>query len=221
MAPSSLDSPPMATGQSDSDWKALLASAGPYPLEAFAFVRDGLSHTVEHVHRIDERSLGESMARGSSGIDEFGTAKGHHGQASGGFNPGSGPSGHDASSPDATSPANGNSDPQLESDPDAQPDDGSGAMVTGMNSNSRHVSGQQLCLGLRDYAIKRYGMMAPAVLRSWNLRRTDDFGRIVFAMIEHGLMSKTAEDTLEDFQAVYDFDEAFARETLMRHVGRS
>ncbi|MBL9119659.1 MAG: hypothetical protein JNL80_07085 [Phycisphaerae bacterium] len=206
----------MATGQSDSDWKALLASAGPYPLEAFAFVRDGLSHTVEHVHRIDERSLGGSMARSSSGDDEYGPTKGHHGLTSGGFNPGSGPSGSDA-----TIPANGNSDPQVESDPDAQPDDGSGAMVTGMNSDSRHVSGQQLCLGLRDYAIKRYGMMAPAVLRSWNLRRTDDFGRIVFAMIEHGLMSKTAEDTLEDFQAVYDFDEAFARETLMRHVGRS
>lgn len=211
----------MATGQSDSDWKALLASAGPYPLEAFAFVRDGLSHTVEHVHRMDERVLGESLARGGETI---GPAKGHHAQASGGFVPGAGAgsAGSNPSDPASpASPANGNSDPQVESDPEAQPDDGSGAMVSGMHSDSRHVSGQQLCLGLRDYAIKRYGMMAPAVLRSWNLRRTDDFGRIVFAMIEHGLMSKTAEDTLEDFQAVYDFDEAFARETLMRHVGRS
>jgi uncharacterized repeat protein (TIGR04138 family) len=89
-----------------------------------------------------------------------------------------------------------------------------------MQSESRHVTGQQLCLGLRDFAIRRYGMMAPAVLRAWNLRSTDDFGRIVFAMIEHGLMSKTADDSLEDFRSVYDFDEAFGRDELLRHVGQ-
>jgi uncharacterized repeat protein (TIGR04138 family) len=75
---------------------------------------------------------------------------------------------------------------------------------------SRHVSGQQLCLGLRDHALNRWGMMAPAVLEAWNIHRTDDFGRIVFAMIEHGVMSKTPQDSLADFRGVFDFDEAFA-----------
>ena len=86
---------------------------------------------------------------------------------------------------------------------------GNGASNEPAPDESRHVSGQQLCLGLRDFAIKQYGLLALTVLGRWGLRRTDDFGRIVFAMIEAGLMKKTDEDTLEDFRGVYDFGEAF------------
>lgn len=74
---------------------------------------------------------------------------------------------------------------------------------------SRHISGQQLCMGLRRYAIERYGLMARSVLTRWNITSTDDFGRIVFAMIDAGLMRKTDEDSLDDFQGVFDFHEAF------------
>ena len=74
---------------------------------------------------------------------------------------------------------------------------------------SRHVSGQQLCLGLKDYALRKYGRLAKLVLSRWSIRRTDDFGRIVFAMIEAGLMRKADEDRLDDFIGVYEFDEAF------------
>jgi uncharacterized repeat protein (TIGR04138 family) len=75
---------------------------------------------------------------------------------------------------------------------------------------SRHVSGQQLCEGLRDYAIAQYGLLARSVLRHWHINRCEDFGRIVFAMIEAGMMQKTSDDTLDDFVGVYDFAEAFA-----------
>jgi uncharacterized repeat protein (TIGR04138 family) len=92
-------------------------------------------------------------------------------------------------------------------DPDSLPED------------ERHVSGQQLCLGLRDMAISKYGLLAPIVLEHWRVRRTRDFGRIVFAMIEAGLMTRTPSDTMEDFQAVYDFDEAFSRDMLLSHIG--
>ena len=74
---------------------------------------------------------------------------------------------------------------------------------------SRHVSGQQLCMGLRSFAVKQYGLLARTVLRSWNVHSTADFGKMVFAMIDAGLMRKTDEDQLEDFVAVFDFDEAF------------
>ncbi len=77
------------------------------------------------------------------------------------------------------------------------------------DDESRHVSGQELCLALRDYAIERYGLLARSVLAKWGIRRTDDFGRIVFAMVDAGLMRTTDEDRLEDFQGVYDFDEEF------------
>jgi uncharacterized repeat protein (TIGR04138 family) len=74
---------------------------------------------------------------------------------------------------------------------------------------SRHVSGQELCLGLKDFAIRQYGLLAKSVLLHWHIKGTDDFGKIVFAMIDAGLMRKTDEDSLEDFVGVYDFEDVF------------
>jgi uncharacterized repeat protein (TIGR04138 family) len=73
----------------------------------------------------------------------------------------------------------------------------------------RHISGRELSLGLRDYAIKRYGLLARAVLAHWNVFGTKDFGRIVFTMVEHGLLQKTAQDSIHDFNNVFDFERAF------------
>ena len=50
-------------------------------------------------------------------------------------------------------------------------------------SVNRHVSGQQLCEGLRDYALLQWGMLAETVLRRWNITTTFDFGKIVFALL--------------------------------------
>jgi uncharacterized repeat protein (TIGR04138 family) len=72
----------------------------------------------------------------------------------------------------------------------------------------RHVSGQDLCNGIRDYALQQWGYMARTVLRRWNITTTFDFGRMVFALIDNGLMQKTDEDTIEDFRNVYDFKTA-------------
>ena len=77
---------------------------------------------------------------------------------------------------------------------------------------SRHVSGQQLCEGIRGYALNQYGMLASTVLHLWNIHSTLDFGRIVFALIEAGQMQKTDEDTIEDFRNVFDFKTAFETE---------
>jgi len=79
-----------------------------------------------------------------------------------------------------------------------------------LEDESRHVSGRQLCNGLREFAILRYGRLARTVLERWNIRSTDDFGRIVFDMIKSKQLRKTDQDRFEDFQAVFDFDEAFA-----------
>lgn len=83
-----------------------------------------------------------------------------------------------------------------------------------LEDEQRHVSGQQLCLGLKDYALQRYGLMSRAVLGKWGIRSTRDFGHIIFAMVDAGLMRKTDEDTIEDFDGVYSFDEAFAEPVL-------
>ncbi|MBL9149556.1 MAG: hypothetical protein JNM94_12775 [Phycisphaerae bacterium] len=128
----------------DIDIRKVARAAGPYPVEAYAFVREGLNYTVLRVH----------------------------------------------------------------------------ANAEALPEESRHVSGGQLCIGLRDFAIDRYGLLAPVVLSSWNIHRTDDFGRIVFALIDAKQMSKNANDTIEDFRSVFDFDEAFSRQALRDRIGR-
>jgi len=81
--------------------------------------------------------------------------------------------------------------------------------ATGKPEEHLHVSGQQLCQGLRQFAIGRYGLLAKVVLNHWNIHKTGDFGRIVFTMIEGKLMQKTEEDDLRDFENVFDFRKAF------------
>jgi len=72
-----------------------------------------------------------------------------------------------------------------------------------------HVSGQQLCNALRELALERYGLMAPAVLRSWGVRESIDFGNMVYLLIEHGMMRKTEEDSVEDFRDVFHMETDF------------
>jgi uncharacterized repeat protein (TIGR04138 family) len=112
------------------EWQQLRPKAGRYPPAAFAFVRDGLAHTVKLVHGDD--------------------------------------------------PA---------------------------DADHLHVSGQQLCLGLRDFAIKQYGLLAKTLLSRWNIKSTEDFGHIVYAMVDAGLMRKNDDDSLDDFRGVFDFDD--------------
>src|SRR4051812_43053201 len=91
---------PVAAPVNEVNWNKILNAAGPYPIEAFTFVRDGLSYTAQQVHREPENL------------------------------------------------------PEVD----------------------RHINGQQLCLGLREFAIQQYGLMAPVVLEHWHVRRTDDCG---------------------------------------------
>lgn len=77
---------------------------------------------------------------------------------------------------------------------------------------NRHVSGPDLCDGLRELALTQWGRLARTVLRRWNVTTTLDFGRIVFAMVEAGLMQKTEDDSLEDFRGVFDFRAALENE---------
>ena len=71
-----------------------------------------------------------------------------------------------------------------------------------------HVSGPELLDGIRELALREYGRMARTVFRLWGIERTDDFGEIVFNLIEAGMMSQTAEDSRRYFQGVYDLDRA-------------
>ena len=74
-----------------------------------------------------------------------------------------------------------------------------------------HVSGQELVEGIRVLALREFGFMARTVFRCWGVDRTDDFGEIVFILVEAELMNKTSEDTRDDFRGVYDLDEALVQ----------
>jgi uncharacterized repeat protein (TIGR04138 family) len=74
-----------------------------------------------------------------------------------------------------------------------------------------HVTGQQLLEGIRDLARERYGLMAKMVFAHWGITKTIDFGHIVFNMVKGKMLGKTAEDTIDDFKDIYDFDDAFVK----------
>ena len=73
----------------------------------------------------------------------------------------------------------------------------------------RHVSGMELLEGLRRFALQEFGPMAMRVLHHWGIRETRDFGQAVFNMVDKGILGKTEEDRIEDFEGGYDFDAAF------------
>jgi uncharacterized repeat protein (TIGR04138 family) len=75
----------------------------------------------------------------------------------------------------------------------------------------RHITGKELLDGLRTYATGQFGPMAKTVLNEWGIQSCQDFGEIVFNMVDQGLLSKTENDTREDFKNGYEFDEAFCK----------
>jgi uncharacterized repeat protein (TIGR04138 family) len=81
-----------------------------------------------------------------------------------------------------------------------------------MRGRERHLTGQQLCEAIRQFAIDQYGFMALTVLGSWGIRATGDFGEIVYNMIRVELMKQSDKDRREDFEDVYDFEEVFRDE---------
>ena len=81
----------------------------------------------------------------------------------------------------------------------------------------RHVTGQELLGGLRQYALQQFGPMAVTVFEEWGIRNCKDFGEIVFNMVEIGLLARTEKDTRDDFQNGYDFTDAFRKPFWPEH----
>jgi len=69
----------------------------------------------------------------------------------------------------------------------------------------RHLSGGELAWACRDFAREQFGLLAPTVLGHWGIATTEDLGRMVFTLIDVGLLASQPTDKLEDFERVYDF----------------
>jgi uncharacterized repeat protein (TIGR04138 family) len=73
----------------------------------------------------------------------------------------------------------------------------------------RHLTARELLESIREIARDSFGPLARTVFEHWGVHSTDDFGQIVFNLIDEDDMGKTDDDHISDFSAVYDFDEAF------------
>jgi uncharacterized repeat protein (TIGR04138 family) len=73
----------------------------------------------------------------------------------------------------------------------------------------RHVTAAELAWACRDFALQQYGLLAPVVLAHWGITRTEDLGRIVYTLVEVGLLVTQPGDHESDFNAVYEFTDAF------------
>ena len=87
-------------------------------------------------------------------------------------------------------------------------------VVKGEPRATPHVNGQELLEGIRGYALTQFGPMTEMVFAEWGVSRCEDFGEIVFNMVEIGLLGKTEDDSREDFQNGYSFHEAFRKPFL-------
>lgn len=77
---------------------------------------------------------------------------------------------------------------------------------------SRHVSGRELLEGIKALLVRDFGPMTLTVLKHWGVMKTDDFGNIVFNLVEYKILSKDAEDHYDSFKNAYDFEEVFNRD---------
>jgi len=77
-----------------------------------------------------------------------------------------------------------------------------------------HVSGAELCEGVREYALEQFGPMVPTIFEAWHIRTTRDIGEMVFNLIHTGAFSRSDSDRVEDFDKVFLFEDAFERPFL-------
>ena len=78
------------------------------------------------------------------------------------------------------------------------------ARTAGGAEDDAHVSVPEFLRGVRELALREFGLMAPAVFAMWGVRRTDDLGEIVFNLVGAGLMDPAAADDRGAFHDRFD-----------------
>lgn len=80
----------------------------------------------------------------------------------------------------------------------------------------RHVGGKELLAGIRDLARERFGPLAKEVFHQWGVHCTEDFGEIVFNLVEEGLLQRRPQDSRRDFEEGFDFEREFEQDYPLR-----
>lgn len=88
---------------------------------------------------------------------------------------------------------------------------------------SKHVKGEEMLLGMKELLLNKFGPMTMPVLEHWGIKSTEDFGNIVFNLVENRVLSKTEDDSIEEFKNGYNFEEVFDsgyRKQLAKKISR-
>jgi uncharacterized repeat protein (TIGR04138 family) len=86
------------------------------------------------------------------------------------------------------------------------------SFTRGMIRSRQHVTSVELCFGLREYALVLFDEDADearAALKDWNIRSSEDVGKIIFAMIKSGFILPSEGDNLKDFDSIFSLDTLF------------
>lgn len=78
-----------------------------------------------------------------------------------------------------------------------------------------HVSAAELLCGVREFAIRQYGVVAVNVLSSWGMHQESDVGNVVYLLIGAGLLKASEDDSPEDFDTG---NELFYRQEPLKTV---
>jgi uncharacterized repeat protein (TIGR04138 family) len=76
---------------------------------------------------------------------------------------------------------------------------------------AKHLNGKELMEGIRQHALAEFGPMTYTVFNEWGLHSTEDFGEIVFHLVEAGRLGKTETDSKQDFKDLFTFEDAFLK----------
>jgi len=73
----------------------------------------------------------------------------------------------------------------------------------------RNVSCKEVLEIIRQAALEKFRKESKGVLWSWNIFRTEDFGEIIFEMIDAGILAKGPRDSRDGFRNGFSFEEVF------------
>ena len=74
-----------------------------------------------------------------------------------------------------------------------------------------HMNAVQACGCVRAHALRYFNDAAEArdLLAEWGIRRSEDVGRIVFALVHQGLLRASPEDSPSDFDGLFTLETLF------------
>jgi uncharacterized repeat protein (TIGR04138 family) len=74
---------------------------------------------------------------------------------------------------------------------------------------SKHINGRQFLEGIKGLLLKKFGPLTIPVLDYWGIKKTEDFGNIVFNLEQYKVIARDEDDQYETFKDVYDFHKVF------------